>query len=154
MILGVDPGIADCGWALIDSQKRLIDSGCLKTSKTKPLPQRLAKIYSQIQTLCQKHQVKQMAVEAIFFAKNAKTAIMVAQATGAIKAAAAGLKVKVFEYTPLQVKIALTGYGRAEKNQVIQMVQRELKSQKKIKNNHAADAAATALTYLLTARYD
>jgi crossover junction endodeoxyribonuclease RuvC len=150
MVLGIDPGLASTGWAVVDSGNRLVSCGCFKTKRDEGFAVRLAKIYNQIDKLCRNYKIRELAIESIFFAKNVKTAIIVAQAMGAIKAAAQNLKVAVFEYTPLQIKIAITGYGRADKEQVIKMVGESLKGKNIIENNHAADAAAAALTHIFT----
>ena len=154
MILGIDPGVASSGWAVLDDNHQLVVCGCIKTKKIDDFADRLSQIYHQVQDLCREHKVNELAIESIFFAKNAKTAIVVAQAMGVIKAAASSLGIKVFDYTPLQIKIAITGYGRAEKCQVAQMVQRTLEVDDVIKNNHAADAAAAALTHIFTLKHD
>lgn len=150
MILGVDPGLAACGWAVLNKNQKVIACGCIKTEKTEKLASRLGQIYSQIQKLGRQHKITKLAIESIFFAKNVKTAVVVAQAMGAIEAAAASLKIEVFEYTPLQIKIAITGYGRAEKKQVIKMLKQTVKNGPLIKNSHTADAVAAGLTHIFT----
>jgi len=150
MILGIDPGLASCGWAILPDSKTLSSCGCLETKKADNLANRLGQIYDQVIDLCQKNQVEEVAIESLFFAKNTKTALLVAQAMGAIKAAAYKNGAKVFEYTPLQIKIAITGYGRAEKSQVISMTKEELGDNQLLNNNHAADAVAVALTHFFT----
>lgn len=150
MVLGVDPGLASCGWAILPDSKTLLSCGCLKTTKTDNLADRLGQLYQQIEKLCQEYQVEELAIESLFFAKNTKTAFLVSQAMGAIKAAANRSRVQVFEYTPLQIKIAITGYGRADKDQIAAMIRQELGENNQLANNHAADAVATALTHLFT----
>ncbi len=145
--------MAHCGWAVVDARgdsNRLIASGCLETKKTENFAARLAKIYNHIQAICRQYKIRDLAVESIFFAQNVKTAIVVAQTIGAVKAAADNLNVAVFEYTPLQIKIAITGYGRADKEQMIKMTGKNLANGDIIENNHAADAAAAALTHIFT----
>jgi len=153
IILGIDPGLAHCGWAVIDTGdngNQLISCGCIETEKSEDFAKRLGRIYNQVKKLCRQYKAKELAIESIFFAKNVKTAISVAQAMGAIKAAAQNSGVAVFEYTPLQIKIAITGYGRASKEQIIKMVGESFKKKEVISNNHAADAAAVALTHTFT----
>jgi len=150
MVLGIDPGLAACGWAVLNKNHQIIACGCIKTKKEDKISKRLGQIYQQIQKLCRQYKITKVAIEAIFFAKNVKTAIVVAQAMGAVKAAADRMRIEVFEYTPLQIKIAITGYGRAEKHQVVQMLKQTLKNGSLIKNGHAADAAATGLTHIFT----
>jgi len=152
MVLGIDPGLASTGWAVVDNKKSLVAYGCIETDKKEDFSSRLAKIHNQVRDLCRQYHIEVMAVESIFFAKNVKTAITVAQSLGAIKVAARNLKVAVFEYTPLQIKIAITGYGRATKEQVMIMVAGNFKDEQIITNNHAADAAAAALTHIFTMR--
>jgi len=155
MILGVDPGLAHCGWAVINNDgDQLVSYGCIETKKNEDFAKRLGQIYNQIKELCRQYKIKELAIESIFFAKNVKTAINVAQAMGAIKAAAQNSEVVVFEYTPLQVKIAITGYGRADKEQIIKMVGESLKKKEVINDDHAADAAAVALTHIFTIKID
>ena len=154
MVLGIDPGLASCGWAILPNNKTLSVCGCLTTKKTDDLADRLSQLYQQVINLCQKYQVEELAIESLFFAKNTKKAFLVAQAMGAIKAAAHQSGARVFEYTPLQIKIALTGYGRADKNQVVSMVRQELGENNQLANNHAADAVAAALTHLFTMKKD
>lgn len=151
MILGIDPGLASCGFAILSSGDHLESCGCLTTKKTLPLATRLNQIYQEVTKLCQENDIDQMAIESLFFAKNSKTAIQVAQAMGVVKAAADQAGIKVYEYTPPQIKIAITGYGRADKNQVIAMVSQSLGCDG-LTNNHAADAAAAAMTHFFTLR--
>ncbi|MDD5073831.1 MAG: crossover junction endodeoxyribonuclease RuvC, partial [Candidatus Shapirobacteria bacterium] len=154
MVLGIDPGLASCGWAILPDSKTLSVCGCLVTTRADDLSNRLGQLYQQVVDLCQKYRVEELAIESLFFAKNTKTALLVAQVMGAIKAAAYHSGVRVFEYTPLQIKIAITGYGRADKNQIAAMVKQELGENDQLVNNHAADAVAAALTHLFTMRKD
>jgi crossover junction endodeoxyribonuclease RuvC len=153
VILGIDPGIGRTGWAFlrkIDSQEnKLIDYGCLTTPTKKPVPERLTILFSELTELIAKHKPDVMAVEKLFFNTNAKTAIMVGQAMGTILLAGAQAKLDIRELTPLQVKISLTGYGRAEKGQVQKMVMTTLNLKKKPTPDDAADAIAVALCYAL-----
>ncbi|MBP8590966.1 crossover junction endodeoxyribonuclease RuvC [Candidatus Shapirobacteria bacterium] len=146
MILGIDPGVASTGWAVLDKNK-LIASGCIKTSKEDDFSSRLSQIYKEVEEICSRWAVADLAIEEVFFAKNAKTALKVAQVMGAIKAAAQNKGVRVFGYTPLQIKIAVVGYGRAEKKQVELMVGQTINLDQKINSNHAVDALAAALTH-------
>ncbi len=150
MILGIDPGLASCGWALVDEEENLHSNGCITTEPDLSLAERLYKIYNLVRSLCREYEVDKMAVEALFFAKNTKTALKVAQAVGAVKVAAQSCQVEVFEYTPLQIKMALTGYGKAEKEQVIAMVKQAISNHQELADDHAADAAGAALTHLYT----
>jgi len=164
MILGIDPGLANTGWALLDSQPvslsdsqidnnseyKLIKCGCLRTKITDTSANRLNKIYEELEGLIKKYKVEAMAIETLFFAKNAKSAIKVAEAIGVIKVCGERNKIEVVGFTPLQVKMALVGYGRAQKEQVEIMVRNFLNLEENITPSHASDAVAVALTYLFT----
>lgn len=145
MILGIDPGLENTGWAVVDEEK-LIGYGVIEI-KSKD---RLKDIYNGVEKIIKKYKIKEMAVESMFFAKNAKSALKVSEAIGTIKVCGMKNGIKVAEYTPLQVKMALTGYGRAEKEQVEQMVGTCLGLDKVIRPSHAADAVAVALTHGFT----
>ena len=147
-IIGVDPGTALIGVGLIiyENNKFLFSScSCIKTDKMNDTAQRLDDLFVQLSKVIDEFEPDVMAVEDIFFFKNLKTAIKVSQARGVILLAAARKKIKVFEYTPLQVKQALTGYGRAEKRQVQQMVKAILKLEEGFQSDDAADALAVAI---------
>lgn len=148
MILGIDPGLENTGWAVVDKEK-LMGYGVIKI-KSKD---RLKDIYNGVEKIIKKYKIREMAVESMFFAKNAKSALKVSEAIGVIKVCGMKNGTEVAEYTPLQVKMALTGYGRAEKEQVEQMVGTCLGLNKVIKPSHAADAVAVALTHGFTMKY-
>lgn len=155
-ILGIDPGIATAGFGVIEKANdafRLIAYGTIATKKTEALASRLARLFGGITSLIKKHKPKRIAVEELFFAKNAKTAITVAHARGVILLAAAAAECVVEEYTPLEVKQALTGYGRADKNQVQQMVKTVLGLASVPKPDDAADALAIAICAAQTKHY-
>jgi len=149
MILGIDPGLENTGWAVVDGE-RLIGYGVVKI-KSKD---RLKDIYNSVEKIIKKYKIKEMAVESMFFVKNARSALKVSEAIGVIKVCGVKNGVEVTEYTPLQVKMALTGYGRAEKEQVEQMVGTYLKLPKVIQPLHAADAVAVALTHGFTMKIE
>lgn len=152
-ILGIDPGLASIGWAVLQNEKgkfTLLDYGCFKTDKDNNFSSRLKSIFEEINKLAIKYNLQVLAVEELYFAKNVKTAIMVSQCLGVIKLAGEMLKLPVMEYTPLNVKMTITGYGRAEKKQVEFMVKKTLGIKKDIKPDHAADAVAVALTHCFT----
>lgn len=162
MILGIDPGLANTGWAIIDDRSSMIDRrendndfelvecGCLVTKISDSSPKRLLKIYDELEELIKKYNVTAIAFESLFFAKNAKSALKVAEAIGIIKICGEKNKIEVVEFTPLQIKMALVGYGRADKNQVEEMVRRLLNLEENISPSHASDAVAAGLTYLFT----
>lgn len=148
LILGLDPGIADTGFGVVKKEKdkfRLIECGSVKTKAGLPLPERLGELRQKLSGLIKKHRPDTVAVEELFFAKNAKTAIAVAQARGVLLATARENGCAVREFTPLEVKMAITGYGRADKNQIQQMVKTVLSLQTIPKPDDAADALAVAI---------
>jgi crossover junction endodeoxyribonuclease RuvC len=148
LILGIDPGTAMIGVGLIEYKKKklvFLDCTCLKTNPQKQTAERLKDLYWQLVKIIKKYQPEVVAVEDIFFFKNLKTAIKVSQARGVILLAAAQQKIKIAEFTPLQVKQALTGYGRAEKQQVQKMVKTLLNLKEIPKPDDVADALAVAI---------
>ena len=154
-ILGIDPGTGRVGWGIVSHEKGVdsfIDCGCFETKVNSKLPERLLKIYDFLEDLIKIHQPEALAVESLFFEKNAKTAIDVAAARGVILLAGERAGLPISQYTPLQVKSALTGYGKAEKTQVEYMVGKVLHLKEKIKPDDAADAVAIALTHAFRVR--
>ncbi len=149
-ILGIDPGTAICGWGLVEksgSSFKLLDFGVITTDKNCPQCDRLHSIYTELSDIIKKKQPEAVAVEELFFFKNLKTVISVSEARGVITVAARENRIPFFEYTPLQVKQALAGYGRADKNQVQQMVKLILNLKEIPKPDDAADALAVAITH-------
>ncbi|MGA2418421.1 MAG: crossover junction endodeoxyribonuclease RuvC [Candidatus Staskawiczbacteria bacterium] len=136
IILGVDPGSVITGYAIIKKEKgqepclKVIDFGCIITDKFAGVPsgsgERLKKIHKEIEKLIAKHKPNLISVESVFFFKNLKTVMPVSQTKGVILLAAAQKKIPVFEFTPLQMKMAIAGYGRAEKKQVIEMIKKSV----------------------------
>lgn len=151
-VLGIDPGLASIGFAVLEHKNgfKLIEYGCFKTKKGTDFSSRLAIIFDEIKKLAEKYSLEVLAVEGLYFAKNVKTAIGVSQCLGVIKLAGEKLGLKVVEYTPLNVKMTITGYGRAEKQQVEFMVKQTLGIKEKISPSHAADAVAVAMTHCFT----
>jgi crossover junction endodeoxyribonuclease RuvC len=150
-ILGIDPGTATTGWAVIAENKgnfEIQSHGCINTSKHKSDCDRLVEIAMDVEEIIRKYKPDEAAVENLFFFKNLKTAITVAQARGVLLYKLKKLGLAVHEYTPLQVKQALTGYGRAEKNQIQQMVKSILKLKCIPRPDDAADAAAIAICHI------
>jgi crossover junction endodeoxyribonuclease RuvC len=150
MILGIDPGLANLGWAILKDEETLVECGCFKTKITSISAKRLNMIYDELEGLIKKYKVTAVAFESLFFAKNAKSALKVAEVIGVIKICGEKNKVEVVDFTPLQIKMALVGYGRAEKEQVEEMVRRLLNLEENINPSHASDAVAVGLTYLFT----
>ena len=153
IIIGIDPGTATTGYGLIRKEKnkkpRVIDYGCIKTSPDFPTGERLKKINQELNKIINKYKPKVLAVENVYFFKNLKTAMPVSQAKGVILLTAAKKKIPVYEFTPLQVKMAITGYGKAEKKQVQKMVQVLLNMKEAPRIDDAADALGIALCYTL-----
>lgn len=156
IIIGIDPGTAAIGFGIIKKEEEisLIDYGCIKTPTNLTTAKRLEELYNQLIKLIKKHKPDIMAVEDIFFFKNLKTAIKVSQARGVILLTAAKSKISVFECTPLQIKQAVTGYGRAEKIQVQKMVKTLLNLKEIPKPDDAADALAAAICCAHTTQYE
>lgn len=148
-ILGIDPGIALTGWAILDngSSLKTLKYGCVKTDKRNNSVQRLFYIASSLDKIIKKYKPKVIALEMVFFNINAKTAFSVGEARGVIKLLAAQNKIVLAEYTPLQIKTAVTGYGRASKKQVQYMIKNILSLDKVPKPDDVADALATAVTH-------
>ncbi|HLM83860.1 MAG TPA: crossover junction endodeoxyribonuclease RuvC [Candidatus Bathyarchaeia archaeon] len=150
-ILGIDPGTATTGWAVVEEIKknpRLVACGCVNTSKLKSDAERLVEIGRDIQTLVKKYKPDEAAIEDLFFFNNQKTAITVAQARGVVLYELKKNKLPIESYTPLQVKQALTGYGRADKKQIQLMVKNILNLKCIPKPDDAADAVAIAICHL------
>lgn len=148
LILGLDPGLADTGFGVIKKEKdkfRLIECGSIKTKAGRDQSERLLELRNKLIAIIKKHRPAVAAVEELFFAKNAKTALAVAQARGVILLTAREQGLTVREFTPLEVKMALTGYGRADKNQIQQMVKTVLGLESVPKPDDAADALAVAI---------
>jgi len=147
VILGVDPGTAIIGYGFIqtaDSQIKIINYGYISTSPSSTTANRLKTVYQQLNKLIKKYSPEIMAVEDLFFFKNLKTAIKVSQARGVILLAGADNNLSIAEYTPLQVKQAVTGYGRAEKSQIQKMIKMIFKLKEIPKPDDIADALAIA----------
>ncbi len=149
-ILGIDPGIGRTGWGMIEVQNaklKIQSYGCIETTKTFALGARLESLYEQVQQVIQGYKPDALAIEELFFNTNAKTAMVVGQARGVILLAASQSRLPISVYTPLQVKIAVTGYGRAEKRQVGQMIKTILHLDTIPKPDDTADALAIAVTH-------
>ena len=149
-ILGIDPGFGRIGYGVIEQKKgtdwHAVTYGCITTDPKDSFVERLKDLHEELVGLIKQYKPTRLAVEELFFFKNLKTAIEVAQARGVILLTAIENSLPVDEFTPLQVKQAMTGYGRAEKGQMQKMVAVILKIKEKIKSDDAADALAVALT--------
>lgn len=157
IILGIDPGTASTGFGVVEKSKKGLCSlgyGYIKTSPDSLPQERLNQIFNELNKLIKKYKPDVLVVEKLFFFKNAKTAIPVSQAKGVVLLAAVKKKIPVYEFTPLQVKMAITGYGRAQKKQIQEMVKMLLSLEKIPRPDDAADALGLAIcyTYLPEAR--
>jgi len=149
--LGLDPGYGRMGFGIVEergSSLKALEFGVIETPAKMPFEERLLRIYDAVETIVKRHPCNEAAVETLFFSKNVKTAMAVAEARGVIRLALARLKMPVLECAPNQVKLALTGSGKADKGQVTRMVTRLLNLPAPPKPDDAADALALALTAL------
>lgn len=149
-ILGIDPGTGILGFGVIDvmrGQANLVDAGVIRTPIKEDDAVRLATIYEELQLIIRDTKPNEMVVEKLFFAQNVTTAMTVAQARGVVLLAGKQAGLTIHEYTPLQIKQALTGYGRAEKKQIQEMVRILLRLKDAPKPDDCADALAAALTH-------
>ena len=150
IILGIDPGLAIVGWGIVEykaSRFRTVAYGSVQTPAGMKTEERLKQIYEGVRALIEKYHPDAMAIEELFFNTNVTTGIRVAEARGVILLAAQQAKIEIQEYTPLQVKQAVVGYGRAEKKQVITMVTMLLGLEKPPKPDDTADALAIAICH-------
>ena len=155
-ILGIDPGIALVGYAVVvarGNERQLLVCDALTTPATMPLAERLQLIYTGLSAIVRTYKPQEAAVEQLFFAKNARTAMAVGHGRGVAMLALINGGLSIAEYTPLQVKQAVTGYGHAGKQQVGEMVRVLLNLRAVPKPDDAADAAAIAICHLNTAAY-
>ncbi len=147
VILGIDPGLATCGYALIEATARrsfrLIESGAIRTDSEDEMSKRLEEIHDSVSKLVSDYEPETVAIEKIFFSNNQKTAVLVAQARGVIILAASGTSVT--SYSPLEIKKTITGYGKANKKQVQTMIQRLLGLNQLPSPADAADAIGVSL---------
>ena len=149
-ILGIDPGMAIVGYGLIEIEKdniKLLASGSIQTDKKLPDSKRLLEIFNDLSTIVEKYQPDCASVENLFFFKNQKTVIPVAEARGVILTVLEKFEIPTYSYTPMEVKQILTGYGRADKKEVEQMVRLTLETEKLPKLDDTVDAIAIAICH-------
>ncbi|MCX6702031.1 MAG: crossover junction endodeoxyribonuclease RuvC [Candidatus Zambryskibacteria bacterium] len=155
-IISIDPGYERLGIAVLEKiskkQEVLIFSECFKTSAKLPHHERLALIGNRIKEIIKKYKPEVLVTEKLFFSGNQKTAMLVSEARGVILYTGSSLGLKIFEYTPNEVKIAITGYGRSEKRQMIDMVRKLIVVTSKTKSDDEFDAIAIGLTHFATHR--
>ena len=150
IILGIDPGIAIVGWGVINcvgNTFKPIAYGSIVTDSKELFPDRIKLIYDELSLIIDKYKPTELAIEELFFNKNAKTVIKVGQARGVQILVAKNMGLELYEYTPLQIKQAVVGYGRAEKHQVQEMVKLLLNLKEAPKPDDTADALAVALCH-------
>lgn len=150
VVFGIDPGYAIVGWGAISFKSnnyKTLGYGAVETDANTDFNRRLEYIYDEIYTVLNRCRPDALAIEKLYFQSNQKTAIMVAEARGVILLSAQKLKIPIFEYTPLQVKTAVTGYGRAKKPQVMEMTKRLLNLSEVPKPDDTADALAIAICH-------
>ncbi|MDD5750239.1 MAG: crossover junction endodeoxyribonuclease RuvC [Candidatus Pacebacteria bacterium] len=148
IILGIDPGTATTGWGAVKKSKKqpeLMDYGAIFTSPKQTTGERLSKLHAEISSLIKQIAPDVLVIEKLYFFKNLKTALPVSEARGVILLAASQQKIKVVELTPLQIKMGICGYGRADKKQIQKMVKETLCLEKIPKPDDAADALAAAV---------
>lgn len=152
--LAIDPGYGRMGVAVLErnnGKEALVFSECFETPADMNRPQRLAALQARLGELCDEHRPQELAIEKLFFSKNKKTALGVAEARGVIVSGAAVRGIRVFEYEPVQIKVAVTSYGKSDKKQVIAMVKRLMRMDKKARDDEY-DAIAIGLTHLATSK--
>jgi crossover junction endodeoxyribonuclease RuvC len=153
LVLGIDPGTAITGYCVLEQKDReisLLCCGVIRTPKTDAQEKRLSKIHKEVSSLISIYKPSCMAVEKLYFGTNTTTAMKVGEARGTVLLAASTAGIRVSEYSPMEVKLALTGYGKADKNQVQQMVKALLKLKDIPRPDDAADAAAIAICHVNT----
>ncbi|MEI7634870.1 MAG: crossover junction endodeoxyribonuclease RuvC [bacterium] len=149
-ILGIDPGLASTGYGVIDTDghsSRLLECGCVSTRPGEPLAERLERIHDELAAVIEKWRPETVSLEQLFFCANVRTAVSVAQGRGVAILATAKARIPLAEYTPLQIKQALVGYGHASKPQVEKMVRAILGIRENLATTHAADALAAAICH-------
>jgi crossover junction endodeoxyribonuclease RuvC len=154
-IIGIDPGTGILGFGVIDvikSKMTLVDAGVVKTPAHTPLDERLEDIFDSLTAIIAETKPDCMSIEKLFFAQNVTTAMSVSHARGVAMLAGRKAKLPIAEYTPLQIKQTVTGYGKAEKKQVQEMVRVQLGLQKIPEPDDCADALAAAITHYLMTR--
>lgn len=156
VVLGVDPGLTRCGYAVLRQSGSVIEAvsiGVIRTDSSSDLPQRLADLHHDISELIAEHRPDAVALEQVFFQNNVRTAMSVGQASGVVLAIAAAAGCTVRQYTPSQVKSTVAGWGGADKGQVARMVQQRLRLSRLPEPADAADAAAIALCHCAVAPF-
>lgn len=156
LVLGIDPGTAITGYGLVrqamDGSLEQVEHGVIRTAANTPQPQRLVELYTEIKQVIDLHRPDTSAVEKLFFTRNVKTGITVGQARGVVLLALAQANLSIAEYSPNEIKLAVSGYGNADKRQVQEMVRLLLNLDDIPKPDDAADALAVSICHLHSAR--
>lgn len=161
LILGIDPGYDRCGWAVVASRlgrrdsAQLVQADYIQTNRQASKTQRFAQIWQHLQQIFTTYPITTIAMESLFFSRNVSTALPVSEVRGLVYAQALQHQVPLFEYKPAAIKMAVTGYGRADKQQVMRMVVQLLKLEKIPNIDDTGDAIAVAITHTVSAQsYD
>ncbi|HAA89423.1 MAG: Crossover junction endodeoxyribonuclease RuvC [Thermoanaerobacterales bacterium 50_218] len=155
VIMGIDPGVVTTGYGILRvdvHEVSVVTYGTIKIDRDRDLPSRLLEVHQELEKICSLYRPAVLALEEIFFSRNRRTALLVGHVRGAIILAAAQKGLSIVTYTPLQIKQAITGYGRAEKEQVQKMLKLILKLPEVPEPDHAADALAAALCHYYNSR--
>lgn len=156
LVIGIDPGTATTGYGLVHEDEngclKAVDFGVIQTSSTQPMPHRLLKLHQDLRNVIHLHRPDSGAVEKLFFQKNVRTAISVGQGRGVAILALAEAQIKICEYSPLEIKQSVSGYGGADKAQMQQMVRILLNLPEIPKPDDAADALAVAICHIHSSR--
>ncbi len=156
LVLALDPGYERLGIAVLeataDGKQKLLHSECFRTKATLPFTERLLRIGLRVEELLHTHQPEKFALEKLFFSTNRKTAMRVAEVRGTLLYIAARNKLRIYEYTPAEVKIAVTGYGKSDKRQIMEMLPRLIHIEKSAKLDDEFDAIAIGITCLVSER--
>ena len=150
VILGVDPGYAIMGWGVIEkvgSKTRPIAYGSIETDKDLPMPARLKHLYSSLSDVIAEYEPEEASIEQLYFQNNAKTAIFVGEARGVAVLACVNAGLRIYEYTPMEIKTSVCGYGHADKRQIQEMVKTIFRFDEIIKPDDTSDALAAALCH-------
>lgn len=157
IVLGIDPGLSLTGWGVISAQTRdkitPMQYGCIRTKPTETLPERLLIINTELQRLIDTYKPEAVAIEQLFFLKKSASVALIGQARGAIVLTIALNKIPLFEYNPRSIKLALTGYGSADKHQMQHMVKTMLRLKEIPQPDDAADALAIAMCHVNTHKH-
>ncbi|MEG2348364.1 MAG: crossover junction endodeoxyribonuclease RuvC [Clostridia bacterium] len=157
IVLGIDPGFGRVGYGVIsyvNNKYKALEYGCISTDAAMPFSKRLNKIDTDLRSIIERYKIDSASIEDLFFNNNSKTAIKVAEARGVILNTLESEGIPSYDYTPLQVKLAIVGYGRAEKQQVKEMVKKFLNLEKMPRLDDTTDALAIAICHTHTCRFD